>query len=442
MLHRARLLTTALLVSLAPAALASACGADDANPDSSIVDGAAAPDAAAANHVDAAERDAGEEVDEPDAADSGSTPSSPDATAAETRDPHKWPFAVDSIWNTPIGSAARYVSAGLVRMSSTAISVDEDIIILHPEAPPVPIYANELPSGGQWTSGQALNRCIAASPERTVLADVPIPSGYVFSPRNAEDTANAGLAALRSDGHTIVQTQPFSRCTDGGPATTGSYANADEDLFEAGTNGAHGGSGLSAIGGTLRLGELRPDSQGNVAPIRHVLKLELDKPLHLFGCTSQFPSNGICGTACNCRWPAHQGEENSEGTRNSAMRFGSLLAIPTSTDLSVLNAKLKTAPARALAWTLQNYGAYVVDDTAWEAYSFVVELGPDGSFQQQFAADWKFPIKSTDLGASDDWRDDVLTLMEALMVVDDNAPASTGGAGARLQPPAPPFAGQ
>ena len=448
--HRGRRLTTALFTLPVVAALAFACNHDDAAPASASPDGAGPDgagqkaDASAATQLDASAEDAGDPLDATPVVDGsdGSPVSLPDAATAETRDALRWPFAASSIWNTPIGDAARYVAAGLTRTGNTLVSVDEDIIVMHPEAPQVSIFANELPSGGEWNGGQALNRCIAASPQKTVLRDVPIPADYLFSPKNANDTANAGLAALLADGHTLVQTQPFSRCTHGGLATTGAYANPDEDLFEAGTGGAHGGSGLSAIGGTLRLGELRPDAQGNVAPIRHALKLELDKPLHLFACTTQFPPGGTCGTACNCRWPAHQGEANSGGTGNSALRFGSLVAIPTSTPLAALNTRLKTAPARALAWTLQNYGAYIVDDTAWDdAYAFVVELGPDGSFQQQFSSDWKFPFKSRDPGASADWTDDIETILEALMVVDDNSAATPGGGGSRLQPPAPPFAG-
>src|SRR5437879_13544756 len=40
--------------------------------------------------------------------------------AASGRDPLLWPFSRDSIWNLPIGSAARYVSAGLRHASSLA----------------------------------------------------------------------------------------------------------------------------------------------------------------------------------------------------------------------------------------------------------------------------------------------------------------------------------
>ena len=42
-------------------------------------------------------------------------------------------------------------------------------------------------------------------------------------------------------------------------------------LLSNGSLGAHGGSGLSAVGGMIRLGELLPSAP----PIRHAIKLEL-----------------------------------------------------------------------------------------------------------------------------------------------------------------------
>ena len=71
------------------------------------------------------------------------------------------------------------------------------------------------------------------------------------------------------DGRTIKQTQPFSRCTVGGDATS-EYLFTDQDIYGEGIAGAHGASGMSAIGGTIRLGELIP---GGV--IRHALKINL-----------------------------------------------------------------------------------------------------------------------------------------------------------------------
>ena len=68
---------------------------------------------------------------------------------------------------------------------------------------------------------------------------------------------NDALAVLMPDGQTVIQAQPFARCTPAGPATALALAPAD-NLYTNGILGAHGGSGLSSLGGTLRLNELVP----------------------------------------------------------------------------------------------------------------------------------------------------------------------------------------
>jgi hypothetical protein len=332
--------------------------------------------------------------------------------AGETRDARAWPFSATSIWNTPIGSAAVYVPAQITKSTGSGMTADEDIIILHPEAPTTDVLTNTA----DWNDTE--NRCPGSSP---TLLSVPIPSTWTFTPV-LPDTPNASAAILLSDGRTIKQTQPLSRCTDGGPATS-HYLFPDNDIMGDGTTGAHGGSGLSAIGGTLRLGELRPGG----GHVRHALKIELWKAENYFTCAT--------GAACQFRWPATSGETNTAGTNVSAMREGSLLALPATLDLTALG--LETAPALSLAWTLQNYGGYIVDDTAWSVYALAVETGPDGRFLDQFQQDYGFTF--TPSSKDTPWGRDMDRLFLALAVVDDNGPSSVGGGGVPRQPLAPPF---
>jgi hypothetical protein len=256
------------------------------------------------------------------------------------------------------------------------------------------------------------------------LFAAPVPDDFVFVPV-LPNTPNASTAILAANGHTIKQTQPFSRCTAGGPATS-HYDAADVDIAGDGITGAHGGSGLSAIGGTLRLGELRPGGP----PVRHALKIELDAALNY----------GRCATYANCyRWPAIQADSYATtgyGGPNAALEPGALLAIPIGTDIDGL--ELETPAAAALAFTLQSYGAYVVDDVAWAVYALCVELGPDGDFTQQFQSDWGFTMTPSAKGTA--WARDMDRLFAMLAVVDNNAAATIGGGGTPLQPPAPPLA--
>jgi hypothetical protein len=116
--------------------------------------------------------------------------------------------------------------------------------------------------------------------------------------------------------------------------------------------------------------------------------------------------------------------------------MGVLLAIPASTDLASLN--LESDPGRQIAWTLQNYGAYVVDNTHAPHYGIEIEDGPDGSTAAQFQADFGMPLE-TAIRNNTQWSRDWMKLMEALWVVDNNGPNSIGGGGTPRQPLAPPF---
>jgi hypothetical protein len=336
--------------------------------------------------------------------------SSRQAARRGRRDPLQQPFASTSIWNMPVGRRARYVPAGLSptpgqhnRWAGMPF-LDEERIVLTPSAPMTELHY----SSAAWTGK---DRC-----RRTggFVARVPIPRDYVVP----SSTQNNAAAFLLADGRTIVQTQPLSRCQPGAPGTT--YARFDNvDLYGDGTHGAHGGSGLSAIGGTIRLGELRPGAR--TGP-RHVLKVNVYAKEALFACRDRD----------NClRWPAATADTGAvalygraSDNGNRAMRMGALLAIPRWKKITSL--RLETEPGRQLAWTLQNYGAYVVDDTSTPGFALNVEEGPAGSKRAEFTADWGFDMAQK-VGDDSPWRRDMQKLVQALYVVDNNGPDSIGG---------------
>ncbi|MDB5762060.1 MAG: hypothetical protein JWQ21_1055, partial [Herminiimonas sp.] len=294
--------------------------------------------------------------------------------------------------------------------------IDDEKITLRPTAPMTAINA----SNAAWTGR---NRCSATG---GLLVSVPMPSNYVV-PNNTE---NSSAAFLMPDGRTIIQTQPLARCTSGGPATS-LVKFAGVDLYGAGITGAHGGSGLSAIGGSIRVGELRP---GQTGP-RHAIKVNVYAKEALYRCSTR--------AACY-RWPAVTSDSYAVGfygtatnNGNSAMKMGALLAIPASRDLSTLG--LETAPAKQLAWTLQNYGAYIVDDTYAPGFALNVEDGPDGSMRTQFKADWGFELAQKVQGNTA-WVRDMQKLAKALQVVNNNSASSIGGGGTPRQPLAPAIA--
>lgn len=337
--------------------------------------------------------------------------------SAPARDPLQQPFRSTSIWNTSIGSDARYVHAGIQRAMAQGMTVDEDLIVLQPDAPMLDIYTNHA----GWNRNR--DRC---NREGDLIFRAPIPAAFIVSPDTWDGlTPNSGLAVLMPDGRTIRQTQPFARCT--AEYATSKYTFPDVDLYGDGMAGAHGGSGLSCIGGTLRIGELLPDS----GPIRHVLKVNLYAARNLF---YDEDTRGY-------RWPAFRADAYAsevyatKGEPVKALRMGALLALPASADIRTMG--FETEPARRLARAFQDFGAYVVDDTAWDVYALVTEWGPNGRVADEFEAAWGFPF--SEARKDTPWARDMDRLFLHLHVVDNNGPDRVGGGGESRVPAAEPL---
>lgn len=329
----------------------------------------------------------------------------------------QWPFAPTSIWNMPIGSGAVYVPAGIGAPEAWAVTVDEDILILAPDAP----LQDVLKHNAGWSERLRCESIL--EPKEVLIADVPIPNDFSTDPGYNGLRPNHSAALLRSDGQTIVQTQPFHVCGSGGAAVS-QFRPPDEDIFSGdGILGAHGGSGMSSIGGTLRLGELVPNGV-----IRHALKLNLYAKKYL-----AFNSDDSPGY----RWPAIRadGYANSDtyGGPVPALEMGALLALLPDFDLE----QLQTSPARILAQALIDYGGYVVDDTAWDVFAVATEWSPAGRVIDEFKEVWGYEMEINN--KEHPWAQDMTLLFSSLQVVDNNSIDAIGGGGVPRQPLAPPF---
>jgi len=361
-----------------------------------------------------------------------------------TRNALQWPFTSTSIWNMPIGSSANYVASGL-HYTTTPNSTeywydmplsDHERIVLTPTAPLTSVYISTV----GWSGG---NRCASTA---GLFFQAPIPASYVVP----NSTYNNGAAILLADGVDIVQTQPFTRCSGYSYATTMqvpySLALWEYNLQTGdGRLGAHGGSDLSTLGGTIRLGELRPGTQ-----MRHALKVNVDSATFLGLCSGNF---GACFT-----WPAAtadsyaansgSGYGSATNNTNSAMKMGALLAIPASVNIN--NIGLQSVPGKMLAWTLRNYGAYIVDSTGGPGFDISIEDGAAGSKADEFQADYGFAFDGrlgymtlTDSSGQPtpqaQWVSDIRLILDYLRVVSNNSATSVGGGGTPLQPLAPAF---
>lgn len=308
-------------------------------------------------------------------------------------------------------------------------NIDEERIVLTPTAPMTTIqYSN-----AGWND--ELDRCVVTPnppPATRLPVTVPMPANYTVP---AFPQKNSGAAFLMPDRRTLIQTQPLARCVAGGAATSVARLTdngVDADIFGNGRVGAHGGSRLSTLGGTIRRGEMRPGSRGP----RHALKFVIWEKMEFHNCD---------GTAQNpCfRWPAFVADNGAATNYGSIqsnvpeMRMGALLAIPASVNLDTIG--LESEPGRQIAWTLQNYGAYVVDSAGGAGFTIAAEDGAHGTKADEFAADYPPLNLKARVRDNTAWTRDLQRIRPLLHVVDNNSPTSIGGGGTPRQILAPPF---
>lgn len=350
-------------------------------------------------------------------------PTTPPPITPGARNPLTQPFSSASIWNMPIGSGAQYAAANLSANPGNNIwagmpGADQEQIILTPTAPLVNINTSSV----GWSGG---NRCVATG---GLIASVPMPSNYIIP----NSTSNSSAVFLMPDRRSLIHAQPVARCIAGGSATA-LLKFATVDLYGDGITGSHGGSGMSAIGGSIRIGELRPGQQGP----KHALKINVYAKEVLYKCT----------TRKDCfRWPAITADSYAVGfygsannNSNTQMKMGSLLALAP--NITIASLALETEPAKQLAWTLQNYGAYIVDDTYAAGVAINIETGPNGSKAAEFQADYGFSFeKRVNDVKNSAWARDMQKLLVNLKVITNNTANSIGGGGTPRQPLAAPIA--
>lgn len=310
------------------------------------------------------------------------------------------PYAADSIWYAEIAPDAVMQPAhfdGIMLPSIVDIFRENEILVFDgDDGDFIPLHTNDA----GWTEG----RCAEGI---DTGYEIRIPPSF-FVEDTFPDVPN-NCAAIVLDGTTIIQFQPFTRCSsfDGWvTAFSGAEILLDDYVTGDGVRGSHGGSGLSAFGGSLRVGDSLSDPD-----FGHALKVLLD-----VSCLS--PSNG------GFRSPAVRADEDMSGYTGTVteLRMGSLLALSPDFDADALASQT----GQQLARTLKKYGAYVVDSGSrgsnW--VGICSEYGPDGDFVANwegfFEATWE--SNAGDLG----WGDDVIAIFSEMMVVsaDEGTPPS------------------
>ena len=327
-----------------------------------------------------------------------------------TRDPFYWPFAATSIWNMPIGSGAVLKKAGFE--TERAVTTDTEYVIQVKASDPVV----EL-----YTPNSFKNRW----PGNRLLGTMQVPYDFILADAQGSNSPNNCATFIQPDGRSIIQLEPCCR-VEKGKQIVGHKCKFDIDIYGPGIQGTHYGSGLSAFGGSIRKGELTSSE-----PIRHALKLNVQASKYIYFDKS---------TQKGYIWPAdrHDSYANKDsdgrkyGGKMSELRMGTLLTIPK--NITAESIGLKTEVGKKLFYALQNYGCYIVDDSATDVYAWSTESGVVEEVQTKYG----FNLKAT-RNQNNDYYKDSMALFKNLYIVTNNGPNSIGGGGTPCQPLAPDF---
>jgi hypothetical protein len=313
------------------------------------------------------------------------------------RNQYTWPFSWNSIWNMPVSTSATYATTGITVTSDYSTATTAVEYCCTDPAQPVKSLTNAMLANGS-----------------TGAANVYVPSAMA-----AAGQYNMCAAFLSSaDGSTVYQGQTLDLTAGSNPSFGGAadYTVPVVSITGTGASGPHGGSGLSALGGTLTVADLT--SSG---PITHAMKVMFNGLLY-------YSSAGTGYT-----WPATSadygynisGNANYYGGSNAYIVMGSLLALPP----AVSPDKYADPLVQRIATAMQCYGAYIVDNTASGAGN------SDAVLEINYDAVSYFTGTST-------FSSDFHQLLMDLEVITNNTASTPGGGAvgtARLAPYAPPF---
>jgi hypothetical protein len=388
----------------------------------------------------------------------GVTSTDPDV---DTRDPIYWPHPADSIWNMPIGVDAELVPLGFNYLGDTnnqnsrVTVAEENILFLDPDAPLAYIMEHDAGWTGAIRCSSRTGDILQGNGSVSPMPQLPIATGWSTQPYVGSRPNMSGALVYR-DGTDLklFETQPLHFCDDGVAVSqfvndswvgdsliTGGMGAANAN-GSGGKGGSHGGSYMTAFGGTIRLGEIVPGGA-----IKHAMKLTMDTGWY---CSSALAPNAPDSVRRGHMWPALKADNGWDGTYgnlNPSISPYAKMGMLITTNNTFNPESMITEPAKIIARALKNYGAYLVDGdyaaSVPHLCQWQVERSNEGAFTTEFFNEWGYQFfHQTSLHGSAannqmQFRTDIGNLMENTYIVTDNSPTNVGGAGARRAPLAP-----
>ena len=216
-------------------------------------------------------------------------------------------------------------------------------------------------------------------------------------------------------------------------------------VFGDGALGSHGGSGLSGVGGTIRVGELTGER-----PIGHALKIELQHQWY-YGLRPLQSASAYNGGRRQYVWPATGSDSCSVnapggcyGGTLPSLAPGALLAVPAARSSRIAE-KMKTKPGRKILEALTDYGGYIVDDTGGgNTAAICMESDVNAEMRRTFGYAMTYPhgVTSSRTDPGHKLFADLLLIFRALHVVVNNRPGAIGGGGTPRIPTKRPICGE
>lgn len=236
------------------------------------------------------------------------------------------PFRADSPWNLPIASSAVFADEPAIRAGGGIVNSETWSDRIHHARSTDPIVTC---AGGN-------------------LGTFTLRVGKGITSSNGMD---GDLTVIGPDGHTAWDFYKFIRTSE----TTATYVTCRNGALTdvvGGTGWGSGGTfagvaaaGCAFFGGIIRTWELM--NPGNDR-IRHALQCSI----HILQLKKATTKEGTW------QWPAITAD-GSWATYSGSIKIGALFAIPPDVDINSLG--LASPEALALAWTMQNFGIYVVN---------------------------------------------------------------------------------
>lgn len=354
-----------------------------------------------------------------------------------------WPGASNSAFNTPIGTSATLSAAGITFIESgtyaggvaTRLRGERERIFMDKTAATATVKFNCYGWGG--VSGCTEPDRTHASTGSTYsgapwFADFTVP--MLLSYTVADDGNNNSAAWITADGANVDNAQPLCHSTAGGDVTC-QVKSPRTSLRGTDMGGSHYGSGLSALHGTIRYGEITNAINNGLKYLSHGLKCVIDA--HRFYYYAHSPGYTYIATQRD----GYASPTTYAGV-NANLVPGALLTLQSGFNTSVGGGNVTTAVGSILAETIKRFGIIPIDDTTWNAVMISVEDGPAGSVHTELSGlGYTLDYDPPSLAGANAFYKDIKAIFEGLYIVTNATTGALGGGGSAAYgtPTAPGF---